>query len=67
MLFFHPQDLNWYLYCDWLYNLLAVIKTNNLRRLNLLRVKAVLLLHNLDNLGQFELLLAVVAVQIRLQ
>ena len=66
MLLLHPQDLNWYLYCGSLHNLLAMIKTD-LRRLNLLGVKAVLLLHDLDNFGQFELLLEVVAMQMRLE
>jgi hypothetical protein len=38
-----------------------------LRHLNSHRVKSVLLLHNLDDLGQFELLIVVIAVQVRFQ
>lgn len=28
ILFFHPQELNWYLYCAWLQHLLALIETH---------------------------------------
>jgi hypothetical protein len=66
MLFFQPQPLNWYLYCGSLHNPSAV-SDPDLRHLNLLGVKAVLLFHDLHNLGQFELLLEVVTIQIRLE
>jgi len=66
ILFFHPHRLNWYLNCGSLNNPSAVGDTD-LRHLNLLGVKTVLLFHDLDNFGQFELLLEVVPIQIRLE
>ncbi len=66
MLLLHPQDLNWYLYCGSLHDPLAIIKTD-LWHLNLLGIKAVLPLHDLDNFGQFELLLEVVEMQMRFE